>query len=895
MSAHIELFRDKPHLISGSIGLSVLGMSEIREVFRKDYRAPAYLCPDLRLEFRLSEEETEVEAWIRFERNGERVAPLVLDGEELELRLLEIDGSPVAKDDYRIEGNQLKVDKVPRSFEMHTVVAIKPQENLTLSGLYKSSGNFCTQCEAEGFRRITYFLDRPDVVARYSVKLIAEKARYPVLLANGNRIDQGETGEDYHYAVWEDPFPKPSYLFAAVAGKLRCNRGHYTTRSGRDIDLEIWVNEEDLDKTDHALESLKESMRWDEEVFGLEYDLDIYMIVAVPDFNMGAMENKGLNIFNTKYVLAKPETATDADFEAVEGVIAHEYFHNWTGNRVTCRDWFQLTLKEGLTVFRDEQFTADMTSKSVKRIQDVRNLRFGQFAEDAGPMSHPIRPESYVAMDNFYSSTVYRKGSEVVRMYNTLLGTDGFRKGMDLYFDRHDGQAVTCDDFRAAMADANGADLNQFERWYDQNGTPEITITERYHAETGKLDLELEQKSGARPDHAPFHIPIRVALFSDHGSQLECSVTGEKRREHLLELRERKEVYSFTGLAKRPIVSALRGFSAPVKLKGSQSRRELAFLMGADTDDFNRWDSGQRLAKALILENVKRLTDGEDMQVDPLFLDAYETMLRDQSIDPKFKGLALQLPTVGELLNDMAVMDPFSVQVVRRSLLRDISAKFREQLKEMYSELNTEKPYRYEKSDVNRRYLKNTILAILSSAGEEAMLDLAWRQFESADNMTDQQAAFACLKHHSNRYRDESVSAFYRQWEGEALVIDKWFAEQATSEADDSFERVKSLSDHPDFSLSNPNRAFALLVSFCRSNLAAFHREDGEAYSFLADKLIEIDRLNPQSAAKVALAFNQWKRFDRARQDLMKEQLLRIEAQKNLSKDTREIVTRALA
>jgi len=870
-------------------------MSEIREVLRSEYQPSAFRCPELTLEFRLGERETEVEAFIQFERVGDSDSPLVLEGEELELREIDLDGRSLSLGSYGIEGDKLTIRDVPDSFLVRSVVAIRPQDNFALSGLYKSSGNFCTQCEAEGFRRITYFLDRPDIMARYRVKLIAEKTRYPVLLANGNRIEQGDLADGFHYALWEDPFPKPSYLFAAVAGDLAVKRGLFVTRSGREVTLEIWVNQEDIDKTDHALESLRKAMKWDEDVFGLEYDLDIYMIVAVPDFNMGAMENKGLNIFNTKYVLAKSETATDADFEGVEGVIAHEYFHNWTGNRVTCRDWFQLTLKEGLTVFRDEQFTADMTSKSVKRIQDVQSLRFGQFAEDAGPMSHPIRPESYVAMDNFYSSTVYRKGSEVVRMYHTLLGVEGFRRGLDLYFNRYDGQAVTCDDFRAAMSDANDIDLDQFERWYDQNGTPVVVVVERFHSESGRLDLELEQKSEASPDHEPFHIPLRLALLGSDGNQIECSLRGISKKEHLLELREKKEVYSFSGLKERPVVSLGRGFSAPVKFSWKRSRRDLSFLMGADSDDFNRWDAGQSLGKELLLEQTRRIQNGEKPEVDPLFLDAFGTMLRDQDVDRKFKGLALRLPTVGELLNEMAIMAPSSAQEARRFALRRISEAFTDELMGAYAALASGRPYRYEKEEANRRYLKNTLLSILTVSGERQFLEIAWKQFESADNMTDEQGALSCLKHHPSEYRDRAIERFYEKWRGDALVIDKWFAEQATSEADDVFTRVRELAIHPAFALGNPNRAFSLLVSFCRLNLAAFHHEDGEAYSFLAEQVLALDKLNPQGAAKVALAFNQWKRFDSARQDLMKAQLVRIGDEPSLSKDTREIVMRALA
>jgi aminopeptidase N len=870
-------------------------MSEPKETLRKNYRPTDFAINGIDLTFELGEEETLVHTRIDFERTGPNGnAPLVLTGEEMELCAMTIDDVVVSEERYVVAKETLTIEALPRRFRLKSTVAIKPQENLALSGLYKSSGNFCTQCEAEGFRRITYFLDRPDVMTCYKTTIIADPEKYPVLLSNGNRIVTQDLNDGRRKVVWEDPFPKPSYLFALVAGNLKCKEGTFTTLSGREVQLEIWVAAADLDKTDHALASLQKSMAWDEEHFGLEYDLDIYMIVAVSDFNMGAMENKGLNIFNTKYVLAKPDTATDVDFDGVEAVIAHEYFHNWTGNRVTCRDWFQLTLKEGLTVFRDQQFTMDQTSEGVKRIDDVRILRYAQFPEDAGPMSHPIRPESYIVMDNFYTATVYNKGAEVIRMYQTLLGKESFRKGMDLYFERHDGQAVTCDDFRAAMADANGRDLTQFERWYDQNGTPELSVDATYDQATQTYQLSLAQKSTASESHQPFHMPIRIALLGPDGHEIKTTVKGSTGTEHLLELTQASASFVFEGVGQPPIPSILRGFSAPVQLKFKRPHSDYAFLMAHDQDDFNRWEAGQTLAKELLLEQIAAVQKGAAAHCDDLFSEAFGKLLEDDALDGSFKALAMKLPAERELGMAMETIDPDTVHHVRDAFIKQLAAKHRDALLAIYNRLNVKVYYRFEQQDVQRRALMNACLAYLSVLeDDEAIQDLVWAQFDQANNMTDQQAALVMLTQRVRPERDKALEDFYVQWQDDALVIDKWFSVQGAAPAADNLERVLELSRHPAFNPKNPNRLRALVGAFA-GNQFHFQNKNGQGYRFLSNIVLQIQKDNPQAAARMVSAFNQWKRFDAERQALMQAELKRIIETEDLAKDVFEIVKRAL-
>jgi aminopeptidase N len=876
--------------------------TKLQEVFRKDYQQPDYWIETVDLFFELNESHTTVRSKIQFVRNedSEAGAPLVLTGEEVELKSVKIDGRELSSDEFSIGEDTLTVNGLGERSLVEIEVIIHPETNTTMMGLYKSSGNFCTQCESEGFRRITYFLDRPDVMACYTTTIDAEEERYPILLSNGNRVDEGKSENGRHWVRWEDPFPKPSYLFALVSGDLSCRRDEFTTASGRKVALEIYVEHQNIDACDHAMVSLQKSMKWDEEVYGLEYDLDLYMIVAVGDFNMGAMENKGLNVFNTKYVLAKPDTATDSDYEGVEGVIAHEYFHNWTGNRVTCRDWFQLTLKEGLTVFRDQQFTSDMTSAPVKRIADVKVLRMGQFAEDAGPMAHPIRPESYVEMNNFYTSTVYRKGSEVIRMYHTLLGAEGFRKGMDLYFERHDNSAVECDDFRAAMADANGADLGQFERWYLQAGTPFVRAAGEYDAAAQTYSLQLKQscrETTGLPSPKPFHIPVRLGLVGPTGNDLPLylkdGASGEN--EMVLDFTEQDQLFVFTDVAEEPVPSLFRGFSAPIKLVMDRSNEELAFLISNDSDSFNRWDAGQELATQLLLELTAKAVAGETLKLDPLFIDSIRRVLQDDSLDGSLKALALGLPTPMVISQQLDVVDPDAVHSAREFVVREVASALKEEFAAIYSALNTGTAYSADKESIDGRRLKNAALGYLTSLEQPELTQLAADQFAAADNMTDAQASLFCLVETDSPSKQEALQAFYDKWHADPLVMDKWFSVQALSSREDTFASVKGLSEHADFTLENPNRVRALLSAFCRQNQVRFHQTDGAAYEFIADKVLELDRLNPQVAASLVASFNQWKRYDSARQDLMKAQLERIAGTAGLSKDVGEIVARSLS
>ncbi len=880
----------------------VPGTSTQRGVVRRsDYRPPDFWIDRVELVFELGRDSTLVRSRLHGRRNeavnpGRR--PLVLDGEELELRHVRLNGAELVIGEFEVEDSHLVVPEVPERFELETEVVLHPHANTRLSGLYLSSGIFCTQCEAEGFRRITYFLDRPDVMARYSVRIEADR-RLSVLLSNGNRVESGNLPGGRHFVRYEDPFRKPCYLFALVAGDLRCRRGRFRTRSGRSVELEIWVEPSSLERCDHALRSLQKAMKWDEEVFGLEYDLDVYMIVAVNDFNMGAMENKGLNLFNSKYVLAQPETATDDDYQAIEGVIAHEYFHNWTGNRVTCRDWFQLTLKEGLTVFRDQLFSADMTSASVKRIEDVRKLRTHQFAEDAGPMVHPVRPESYVSIDNFYTATVYEKGAEVVRLFHTLLGADGFRKGLGLYLRRHDGTAVTCDDFRAALADANAVDLTQFERWYSQAGTPLVEARGEHDPQARSYTLTLRQSCPTAPGAAePFHIPVRVGCLGRDGRDLPLRLAGEPpvraATSRLLELREREQRFTFVDVPAPPVPSLLRGFSAPVKLRMERAREELAFLMANDSDPFNRWDAGQELARQVLLELVEDCARGRELVLDPRLVEACGRVLDDETLDGSYRSLALTLPDELFLGQQMEVIDPEAVHAARHFAVRELARALHGRWLELYRSLAADEMHLIDRQSIDRRRLKNRALAYLVSLEEPETIALCWSQFEGATGMTDAEAALACLCLVEAPERERALASFHRRWKHDPLVLDKWFRLQALAPLEGTLERVIELTRHPDFTLKNPNRVRSLLAVFSQANPARFHGRDGRAYAFLADKVLEIDALNPQLAARLVSAFNQWKRYDVPRREAMCAQLARVAAHPGLSKDTGEIVARAL-
>lgn len=839
--------------------------------------------------FRLEADEAVVETTLQMRRGAEaNGAFLDLDGEDLELLELRLDGEILSQDSYQVDAEGLHLGAVPDAFTLFTQVRLRPQENTQLSGLYRSNGVFCTQCEAEGFRRITFYPDRPDVMARFRVRVEAPKSLAPVLLSNGNLCEEGELDGDRHYAVWEDPFPKPSYLFALVAGDLGVKRGEFRTMDGRDVALAIWSEHRNVSQLDHAMEALQQSMQWDEERFGLAYDLDIYNVVAVEDFNMGAMENKGLNVFNTAYVLASPETATDGDYLGITGVIGHEYFHNWTGNRVTCKDWFQLTLKEGLTVYRDQLFSADMASAAIKRISDVRGLRAAQFREDSGPMAHPIRPESYIAMDNFYTATVYQKGAEVVRMYATLLGDEGFRHGMDLYFERHDGQAVSCDDFRAAMADANQRDLGQFERWYSQAGTPVIHAEGHYDLGSRSYTLTLAQSCPAtpgQPTKEPFHIPVAVGLLSQAGEELLPT--------KVLELTEERQSFVFEDLAEAPVPSLLRGFSAPVKLEFDYREEDLALLLAHDQDSFQRWDAGQRLAMNSLLRGVQSVQAGKPVEVPELLVNALRSVLVDRSVDPALVAASLRLPAEGAIGAEMSTIDPQAIHTARRQMLASLADSLRAPLLEAYQEFTTEGPYRPSKEDMARRDLRHLSLGYLSLAGEGSGLDLAQQLYRQADNMSDRLCALVCLAAHVCPQRDEALDDFLNRYREHPLVVDKWLAVQASSSAEDTLERVHSLLEHEAFSRRNPNKVRSLIRTF-GGNQLVFHREDGEGYALIGREIATIDALNPQVASRLAGSFSTWRRFDDARQQKMQQELESLAKHKDLSKDTLEIVQRSL-
>ncbi|MFT4540344.1 MAG: aminopeptidase N [Planctomycetota bacterium] len=878
-------------------------------IHRKDYRQPPYWIETVDLRFELSDEGTLVTATMALVRNaggwveGE---PLVLAGEEIELRSIRLDGRELDASEYEIQGEDLALHGLPESCTLETVVAIDPDGNTSLSGLYRTSGNYCTQCEAEGFRRITYFLDRPDVMARYSTTIVADPASCPVMLSNGNRVEEGTLEDGRHWVRWEDPFKKPSYLFALVAGNLACHSGSYTTMSGREVALEFWVEPHEVHRCEHALRSLQESMKWDEDTFGLEYDLDIYMVVAVGDFNMGAMENKGLNVFNSKYVLATKESATDMDFQFVQGVIGHEYFHNWTGNRVTCKDWFQLTLKEGLTVFRDQQFTADMTSAAVKRIDDVRALRIRQFPEDSGPMSHPIRPESYISMDNFYTATVYNKGAEIIRMYHTLLSPEGFRRGMDLYFERHDGQAVSCDDFLSAMAESNGRDLTQFSRWYSTPGTPRLLVEGCYDpkyrtytmAFTQKAPLDAEGKE--TKGFEPLHIPIAVGLLEPEGKDLPLMLLGENHfvepGTRVLELTEARQVFTFQGIHTTPVASVLRAFSAPLIVEQERTREQMAFLMAHDSDSFNRWEAGQQLATDIILALVEDWEAERELELDPVFIEAFGNLLTAETLDNSLRALALQLPAEQQLAQSMAVIQVDALHNVREFVRQALAKAHRETLLSMYTRLHDTSSYEITSEAIANRRLKNVALGYLSALEDSDVNAIIVAQFDGATNMTDAEAALGILLNveSAGLDRGNALHAFYCKWQSDPLVIDKWFTLQASSCAENACAHVALLSKHPDFSLTNPNRARSLIGAFASGNQIRFHQADGAGYRFVTDQVILLDSINPQVAARMVSTFNSWRRFDEGRQKLMVKQLQRVAAVKGLSKDTFEIVTRAL-
>ncbi len=868
---------------------------------REDYRPPAYAIEDVALELDLDEDKTRVLATCTVVRNAGTAddASLVLDGQDIELVSVSIDGAQLTPDAYTLQTESLTILRVPARFVLQTVGIVRPKQNRALEGLYVSSGSFCTQCEAEGFRRITWFLDRPDVMARYRTTIRADTSRYPVLLSNGNLIESGALADGRHFAVWEDPFPKPCYLFALVAGKLARKEDSFVTRSGRNVTLHVYVDQEHLDQTDHCMESLKRSMRWDEEAFGREYDLDIYMIVAVRDFNMGAMENKGLNVFNTKYVLARPDTATDTDFQNVEAVVAHEYFHNWSGNRVTCRDWFQLSLKEGFTVFRDQEFSSDVGSRALKRVQDVQRLLSVQFPEDAGPTAHPVRPDSYVEINNFYTATVYEKGAEVVRMLQTLLGRERFRAGTDLYFDRHDGQAVTCDDFVRAMEDASGVDLSQFRRWYSQAGTPTIRATGQYDASKRSYQLELAQElptPQGQSETLPLHIPIRMGLLGTDGKDLPLRLEGEPSAlgdTRLIELRESTQRFTFIDVPTAPTASLLRGFSAPVRLESDSSDAGLLLRMAHDSDPYGRWEASQTLAQRRVLTVLEALQRGETPSVDSAFTAAFCRALESQA-EPQLLAQALALPAETVVSDRLSAVDPTKVHAARSFVEQALAIAAKPLLRARYDALADGGPYERDAVSMGRRSLRNLCLRYLMSVHDRHDGGLARVQFEQATNLTDVIAALAALSNVEGPDRTQALQSFYARYEHEALVIDKWFAIQAMSQRPSTLEDVQHLLGHAAFDLGNPNRARALIDSFAAGNALRFHEPSGAGYAFLADRVIEIDRFNPQVAARMTTPLTRFERFEPGRRSRMIEELRRVLAAPSLSRDVYEQASKAM-
>ncbi|MEA1079154.1 aminopeptidase N [Marinobacter qingdaonensis] len=871
-------------------------------IYLRDYRVPAYLVDTVDLRFELFEDGARVHSTLAVRRNPESdagAAPLELDGDSLVLESVALNGQALAEGAFEDRGDKLIVASVPEQFDLTVVTWIEPQNNTRLEGLYKSSGMFCTQCEAEGFRCITFFPDRPDVMSRFRTRIEADRSAYPVLLSNGNDVERGELADGRHFVTWEDPFPKPCYLFALVAGDLVEKRDAYTTGSGREIDLRMYVEPRNAEKCDHAMDSLKRSMRWDEEVYGREYDLDIFMIVAVDDFNMGAMENKGLNIFNSSCVLASQDTATDLAFQRIEAIVAHEYFHNWSGNRVTCRDWFQLSLKEGFTVFRDSQFSSDMGSPTVKRIEDATLLRTAQFAEDGGPMAHPVRPASYMEISNFYTLTIYEKGAEVVRMIHTLLGPELFRKGSDLYFQRHDGQAVTTDDFVKAMEDASGRDLSQFRLWYEQAGTPVLNVSDDFDADQGVYRLTIAQAIPDTPGQTgkkPQHIPFALGLLGSKGESLPLRLAadqGDAPTDRVLELTQAEETFEFHGLAERPVPSLLRQFSAPVRVHYPWTREQLLFLMSHDPDGFNRWDAGQRLAVDVIQSLIGT---PKDTAVDSRLVTAYRHLISDSSLDQALVAKMLQLPSEAYLIELSDSADVPAIHDARERVLKHLAIALRNELVACYRRNLESGAYAVTPDQIARRSLSNTALAWLLQINDEEGRELALRQFRSADNMTDRLGALRALV--NSDYEDDRaqvLEAFYERFRDDPQVVEQWFSVQAASDRAGQLPQIRALLEHSAFDWKNPNKVRSVIGAFAGQNLAAFHHPDGSGYDFLAEQVCRLDDSNPQIAARLVTPLTRWKKFAPAYSERMKAALERIRDKTGLSRDVYEVVHKSLA
>ena len=873
-------------------------------IFLKDYRPPAFLIDTVHLDVALAPSAATVTARLALRRNpaaADDNGPLVLDGETLELKAVAIDGRALAPDEYNVTDETLSIAEVPTgSFELAITTVCNPEANKALSGLYRTGGIYCTQCEPEGFRRITYSLDRPDVLAVFTTRIEAAKADAPVLLANGNPVEAGDiAGTDRHYAVWHDPHPKPSYLFALVGGDLACVTDDFTTASGRPVDLRIYVEPGKGDRCAWAMESLKRAMRWDEERFGREYDLDVFMIVAVSDFNMGAMENKGLNVFNDKLVLARPDTATDGDYAAIEAVIAHEYFHNWSGNRVTCRDWFQLCLKEGLTVFRDQEFTADMRSAGVKRINDVRMLKTHQFPEDGGPLAHPVRPDSYIEINNFYTATVYEKGAELCRMIQTIVGRDGFRAGLDLYFERHDGDAATVEDFVAAMSDANDADLSAFMTWYEQAGTPELACSLSYDAGARQAEISVAQvtpPTPGQPKKAPLYVPLKMGLISQNGDDLPLRLEGgDEVRDGLLHVREREQVFRFVDVPSRPVASLLRTFSAPVKLTANLDDVTLAFLMAHDGDAFNRWQAGQSYATSVLIDMVGAIRGGGTPPDGLAFAKALGATLGDGGLDPAYRAEFLKLPSESDIAREISEdVDPDAVHAAGRRLRATVGEALHADLDRLYESSAPPEPYSPDAESAGRRALRNVAMGLMAATRAADDVARVARHYESATNMTDKMAALSVLTHIGGEARERAFHDFFGTWREDHLVIDKWFALQAMAAKPETVDRVRELLSHPLFSLKTPNKVRALIGAFANLNPVAFNRSDGAGYDLVAEAGLEIDRFNPQIAARLFGAFKSWRMLEAERRSRAKATLEDVAGREGLSRDTYEIVSKTL-
>jgi len=868
-------------------------------IYLKDYKVSAFEIEKTELVFDLGDDHTRVTATLSILRNslsGEQGADLVLHGSEgLDLQSVSVDGQPLEEGAYSRDNDSLSINGLADRAIITTEVLIKPQDNTTMMGLYRSRTMYCTQCEAEGFRDITYYLDRPDVMSEFTTKVIADKAQYPVLLSNGNPIERGELDDGRHFVTWHDPFKKPAYLFALVAGTLSCVEDSFITLSGRQVALQIFVEEKDLDKCAHAMLSLKHSMRWDEEAYGREYDLDIFMIVAVDDFNMGAMENKGLNIFNTSAVLANPKTTTDASFQRVEAIVAHEYFHNWSGNRVTCRDWFQLSLKEGFTVYRDSQFSADMNSATVKRIEDVSYLRTHQFAEDGGPMSHPVQPDAYMEINNFYTLTIYEKGAEIVGMIRTLLGAETFRKGSDLYFERHDGQAVTIEEFVKAMEDASGRELTQFRRWYKQSGTPQLAVTSRYDAADRTFTLDFSQSCPATPGQAqkqPFVIPVRLGLVGASGD-LPLNSNGDT--EMVYEVSQTDQQLIIENIGEAPVPSLLRGFSAPVKLDYAYSKDQLIHLMAHDSDGFNRWDTGQKLSFELLEKLTADSHQQRPLEMDNQLIDAFRSLLSDTHLDPAMVALMLQLTSEAQLHEEAAVIYADAIHHARLFVRQALADALKDQFLTVYQRHNIQQDYAPDASQIGRRALKNIALSYLMLVGELG-IGLAVEQFASADNMTDKAAALSCLVNcrGAEQQAETALQQFEQQYRNETLVMNLWLQIQAANSQPGGLQRVEVLEQHPSFTLSNPNKIRSLIGGFCNANLVNFHNPDGSGYEFLKQRILRLHSLNPQVAARLMTPLTGWKKFPEPNSSQMREALQTIAEEQGLVKDIYEIAIKSL-